>query len=97
MACRLIGLSQNSKRYTPTEKGEDELITERLIALSARWERFGYRRLHIMLLREGFEINHKRTYLLYKATGLELKKRNKKKYEKRGMPERTITEANTRW
>lgn len=81
----------------PTQKGEDELITERLVALSARWKRFGYRRLHIMLLREGFEINHKRTYRLYKAAGLALKKRNKKKYEKRGMPERTITEANTRW
>ena len=50
-----------------------------------------------MLLREGFEINHKRTYRLYKAAGLALKKRNKKKYEKRGMPERAITEANIRW
>ncbi|MEL7568847.1 MAG: IS3 family transposase [Bacillota bacterium] len=97
-ACRLIGLNQNSKRYIPTEKGEDGLITERLVALSARWKRFGYRRLHIMLLREGIEINHKKTYRLYKAAGLALKKRNKKKsYEKRGMPERTIMEANTRW
>lgn len=50
-----------------------------------------------MLLREGFEINHKRTYRLYKTAGLALKKRNKKKYEKRGMPERAITEANMRW
>ena len=50
-----------------------------------------------MLLREGFEINHKRTYRLYKAAGLALKKRSKKKYEKRGMPERAITEANIRW
>jgi putative transposase len=51
-----------------------------------------------MLLREGIEINHKKTYRLYKASGLALKKRTKKKrYEKRGMPERTITEANTRW
>jgi len=51
-----------------------------------------------MLLREGFEINHKRTYRLYKAAGLALKKRNtKKNYEKRGMPERAITEANIRW
>jgi len=51
-----------------------------------------------MLLREGFEINHKRTYRLYKAAGLALKKRNtKKNYEKRGMPERAITAANIRW
>jgi len=51
-----------------------------------------------MLLREGFEINHKRTYRLYKTAGLALKKRNKKKnYEKRGTPERAINEANIRW
>jgi len=51
-----------------------------------------------MLQREGIKINHKRTYRLYKAAGLALKKRSKKKYyEKRGMPERAITEANARW
>jgi putative transposase len=51
-----------------------------------------------MLQREGIKINHKRTYRLYKAAGLALKKRSKKKYyEKRGMPERAITEANIRW
>lgn len=94
----MIGISQNSKSYTSTDKTENELITERLVALSAHWKRYGYRRLHIMLLREGFEINHKRTYRLYKAAGLALKKRSKKKYYgKRGMPNRAITEANTRW
>jgi putative transposase len=51
-----------------------------------------------MLQREGIKINHKRTYRLYKAAELALKKRSKKKYyEKRGMPERAITEANARW
>lgn len=51
-ACRLIGISQNSKRYQPANKTEDERITDRLIVLSSRWKRFGYRRLHIMLRRE---------------------------------------------
>ncbi len=51
-----------------------------------------------MLQREGIKINHKRTYRLYKAAGLALKKRSKKKnYEKRGMPDRAIAEANARW
>lgn len=97
-ACRLIGISQNSKRYQPTDKSSDDQITERLVALSARWKRFGYRRLHIMLQREGIYINHKKTYRLYKAAGLTLSTRSKKKkYEKRGMPERAITVANARW
>lgn len=51
-----------------------------------------------MLQREGIAINHKKTYRLYKAAGLALQKRSKKKkYEKRGMPERTAVEANARW
>lgn len=66
--------------------------------MSARWKRFGYRRLHVMLQREGIKINHKRTYRLYKEAGLSLPKRSKKKkYEKRGMPERVNMEPNTRW
>ena len=97
-ACRLIGISQNSKRYIPADNGEDKMIIERLVALSARWKRYGYRRLHVMLQREGIQINHKKTYRLYKAAGLALKKRSKKKnYEKRGMPERAIAQPNVRW
>ena len=76
----------------------DAEITERLVALAVRWKRYGYRRLHVMLRREGIQVNHKKTYRLYRAAGLVLKKRSKKKsYEKRGMPARTITEANVRW
>lgn len=93
-----MGISQNSKRYKPTDKSGDALVTERLKALSAHWKRFGYRRLHVMLLREGFMINHKKTYRLYKDAGLTLQKRSKKKkYEKRGMTERTAKEMNARW
>lgn len=93
-----MGISQNSKRYQPVDKSEDKQITERLVALSARWKRFGYRRLHVMVQREGIKINHKRTYRLYKEAGLSLPKRSKKKkYEKRGMPQRANTEPNTRW
>ena len=50
-----------------------------------------------MLQREGVQINHKKAYRLYRAAGLALKKRSKKKYEKRGMPERAISEPNVRW
>lgn len=51
-----------------------------------------------MLQREDININHKKTYRLYKNAGLSIKKRSKKKkYEKRGMPQRNLTGANTRW
>jgi putative transposase len=31
---------------------------------------YGYRRIHVMLLREGWKVNHKRVYRLYKIEGL---------------------------
>lgn len=93
-----MDLGRSSKRYVPVDKTEDAVITERLTVLAARWKRFGYRRLHIMLGREDIHINHKRTYRLYKEAGLSIRKRSKKKrYEKRGMPDRTCLEYNSRW
>jgi putative transposase len=37
--------------------------------------RYGYRRLHVLLRREGWSVNHKRTYRLYKELGLQLRAR----------------------
>ncbi len=36
---------------------------------------YGYRRLHILLKREGWEVNHKRIYRLYRHEGLALRKK----------------------
>ena len=41
--------------------------------------RFGYRRLHILLEREGFVVNHKRVHRLYRAAGLQVRRRRRKR------------------
>lgn len=90
-------MNRTFKRYIPLIKEENEIIAKRLGELAVRWKRFGYKRLHVLLRREGFNINHKRTYRLYKEAGLTLKKRKKKSpAEKRGKAETAIT-PNTRW
>ena len=38
--------------------------------------RYGYRRLHVLLQREGWQINHKRTYRLYNEEGLSIRTRS---------------------
>ena len=71
-----------------------------MVTLAARWKRFGYRRINIMLMRKsGIYINHKKAYRLYKEANLSIHKRSKKKhYEKRGMPSREhLSLANDRW
>jgi putative transposase len=95
--CRLLSLNRAFKRYQTSKRQQDEIITNKLSELAARFRRFGYKRLHILLRREGIVINHKRTYRLYKEAGLAIRKHKKKcPYEKRGKPG-SVEIPNTRW
>jgi len=86
-ACLIIGIARSTKRYPALFSEEDERISERLAVHAARWKRFGYRRLQVLLEREGIIVNHKKVYRLYKEAGLGLKKQRKKKaYMLRGKP-----------
>ena len=41
--------------------------------------RYGYRRLHVLLRREGWRVNHKRVYRLYREEGLGIRVKRRKK------------------
>lgn len=78
-ACKLIGLSRTSFEYKPVIRPDEEVIRKRLKELAQTRRRFGCPRLHVMLRREGFMINHKRTERLYRQEGLILRIRRRKK------------------
>ncbi len=71
-----MGLSRTVLRYAP-EAGDDTL-RRRMLELAGERRRFGYRRLHILLEREGFEVNHKRVHRLYRLAGLAVRRRRKR-------------------
>ena len=77
-ACRLTGLSRNTLRYK-SKPDKDETVRKMLRELAQQRQRFGCRRLHVLLKREGLVINHKRTERLYKEEGLALRIRRRKK------------------
>lgn len=77
--CTLVGLSRTSFAYQPVVRPEEEVIRKRLKELAQSRRRFGCPRLHVMLRREGFMINHKRTERIYKQEGLSLRIRRRKK------------------
>ena len=58
-ACRVIGTDRTSVRYQSV-RPDDVAVRERLKALAQRRRRFGYRRLHVLLRREGHAVNKKR-------------------------------------
>ena len=78
-ACRLVGLSRSTLRYEAVEYAANELFAERIVTLAHQRRRFGYRRIHAMLRREGVHANHKRVYRLYRDAQLAIKKRKRRK------------------
>jgi putative transposase len=96
-ACALIGLDRSTFRYQVRDDGNGTLRA-RLRELAEQRRRFGYRRLHVLLRREGHVINHKRTQRLYRLEGLSLRGKRRKK---RPMGLRIVlpgpTRPNVRW
>jgi putative transposase len=78
-ACRALGFSRSTIRYR-TQAKEQSALRIRLRDLAGTRVRWGYRRLHVLLKREGWTVNHKRVYRLYKQEDLALRiKRHRKK------------------
>ncbi len=77
-ACDLAGIDPRVYRYRST-RGEDDVVRSRLRELASERRRFGYRRLHILLKREGFDVNWKKLYRLYKEERLTVRKRGGRK------------------
>jgi HTH-like domain len=77
-ACALIGIAPKTYRYV-TSRGDDSEFRERLRRLAAERRRFGYRRLHILLRREGLELNHKKLLRIYRQERLTVRRRGGRK------------------
>jgi putative transposase len=77
-ACQLVGLARSTLRYQPHRSVEEAQLQARIIELAQERRRFGYRRIHALLRREGHQINHKRTYRLYREANLAVRQRKKR-------------------
>lgn len=80
-ACRAVNLCLATARYV-RRRGDGGIIRERLRAIAEERPRFGYRRLHVMLRREGLGVNHKRIYRLYRLDGLMVRRKKRKSYSR---------------
>jgi putative transposase len=85
-ACKSLSVDRSGVRYQSCREA-DEAVREALRRLSYERHRFGYRRLHQLLQRDGFTINHKKVYRLYREEGLQVKQR---KGRKRAVGTRTL-------
>lgn len=77
-ACEVIGADRSSVRYR-SKRAEDAALRARLRELAAVRRRFGYRRLHVLIEREGRRVNHKKLRRLYREEGLQVRRRRGRK------------------
>lgn len=96
-ACRLLAFDRSVGRYKHKMTNDTE-TKAKIISIANERRRFGYRRICILLKREGLKINHKKVYRLYKEVGLKIKKRGgrKRALGSRIVPEE-LCKPNQRW
>ncbi len=77
-ACKAIGCCRMTVRYEST-RPDDHDLRERMKAIAHERRRFGYRRVHILLKREGYMVNHKKLFRLYREEKLAVRRRGGRK------------------
>ena len=77
-ACQLVALDRSTFQYHK-KPDTDAALRERLKGMAGERRRFGYRRLGILLRREGFVVNHKKLFRLYREEGLTVRRRRGRK------------------
>ncbi len=77
-ACRVVGLSTATWRHQRHGRLDNGELLARLQAHAAVRPRYGYRRLHTLIAREGLVANHKRVHRVYREAGLQVRRRRRK-------------------
>ena len=96
-ACGLIGISRSLYRYR-SRRPDSGSLRARIEEIAAIKRRYGYRRVYLRLRREGWEVNRKRVYRLYREAGLAVRRRKRKRigmFERKPLPKPTA--ANVSW
>ena len=78
-ACDVLVTPSETYLYR-SKQDTQESLRMRLKELAYTRVSYWYRRLHILLLKEGWQIYHKRVYRLYREEGLRLRRRKPKRY-----------------
>lgn len=97
-ACRLVGIARSTKRYQRRGRERQMELRQRMRILALERPRFGYRRLGALLAQDGWKVNHKSVYRLYRLEGLMVRRRRRKRLVRgQGKPTPAPQRWNERW
>ncbi len=95
-ACELVHLAR-SRWYHPSTRSSDGALAEALREKAAARPRWGYRRLHMLLARDGWHVNHKRVRRVDRDAGLQVRRRRRKQVSLARAPRPVVTLPNQVW
>jgi putative transposase len=97
-AVEIFGVARSSVRYKSCRAPRDPL-RHRIREIAGVRISFGYRQIHTLLRREGWSVNHKLTYRLYREEGLTLRRKRPKRRRSAAHREQRVptTRPNERW
>ena len=70
-SCEVVGLHRSVYYYKSVK--DDRVLRQRIRDIAEVRVRYGYRRIYILLRREGWHVNHKKVYRIYCEDGLHLR------------------------
>jgi putative transposase len=97
-ACQTLRAERSSYHYTSC-RPDQAAIKKRIKEICETRVRYGYRRVHVLLQREGWTVNVKRVYRLYNELGLQLRNKTPKRRVKAKLRDdrKEATQVNETW
>ena len=71
-ACRVLGQHRTTQRYQPVPRDDEDALTQAIIGLAAAYGRYGYRRVAALLRADGWPVNVKRVWRIWRREGLKV-------------------------
>ena len=78
-ACQVLGQPRATQRRPRVVPNDEPRLVERMVELATRYGRYGYRRITILLRRDGWRVNHKRVERLWRQEGLKVPQKQPKR------------------
>ncbi len=78
-ACDLFDQHRTTQRYKKKKSETDDVIRARVIALASEFGRYGYRRITALVNREGYKVNKKKVYRIWRQEGLKVPSKQPKR------------------
>jgi putative transposase len=77
LACRVVKQPRGTQRYRPTQREDEDMLTQAIVTLASQYGRYGYRRITALLKRTGWQVGKDRVERIWRREGLKVPQRQK--------------------